>query len=90
MAGRAVRTVAQPTEGDRAPRLKLALGVAAKAIQDPVMELAEWLLHKVQGGFLPLDVPAPPTFVRGPAQGGRHAARAPRGTSREGGPLTPR
>ena len=65
--GRAVRPVAQPTEGDRAPRLKLARGVVAKAVPDPVLELAEWLLHEVQGLFLPWDVPAPPAFVRGPA-----------------------
>ena len=71
--GWAVRPVAEPTESDRAPRLKLARGVAAKAVPDPVLEPAEWLLHKVQGVFLPWDVPAPLAFMRAPAQGGRLA-----------------
>ena len=76
-ASRAIRPVAQPTKGDRAPRLKLAQGVAAKAVPDPVLEVAEWLLHEVPGVFLPWDVPAPPALARGPAQGGRRAERAP-------------
>ena len=76
-AGRAVRPVAQSTEGDRAPRLKLARGVVAKAVPDPVLELAEWLLHEVQGVLLPWDVPAPLAFAQGPARGGRRAERAP-------------
>ena len=46
-AGRAIRTIAQPTEGDGAPRLQLARGVAAKAVLDPVLELAKRLLHEV-------------------------------------------
>ena len=76
-AGWAVRPVAQATEGDRAPRLKLARGVATKAVPDPVLELAEWLLHKVQGVFLPRDVLAPPAVMRGPPKRGRRAERAP-------------
>ena len=40
-AGRAIRPVAQPTEGDGAPHLELARAVAAKAVPDPVLELAE-------------------------------------------------
>ena len=52
-ADRAIRPVAQPTEGDRAPRLQLARGVAARAVPDPVLELAERLLHAVQGVLLP-------------------------------------
>ena len=32
--------VAQPPEGDQAPRLKLARGMAAKAIPHPVSDLA--------------------------------------------------
>ena len=68
---------AQSPEGDRALRLKLTRGVAAKAVSDPVLELAEGLLHKVQGVLLPRDVPAPPALARAPAQGGRRAERAP-------------
>ena len=57
-----------------------------KVVPDPVLELAERLLHKVQGVFLPCDVPAPPAHARGPAQGGRRAERAPPGPSRVGAP----
>ena len=52
-AGRAVRPIAQPTEGDGAPGLQLGRGVAAKAVPDSVLELAERLLHEVQGVLLP-------------------------------------
>ena len=52
-AGRAIRPIAQPTAGDRAPRLQLARGVAAKAVPDPVLQLAERLLHEVEGVLLP-------------------------------------
>ena len=40
--------IAQPPKGDRAPRLKLARGMAAKAIPHPVLDLAEGLPHEVQ------------------------------------------
>ena len=51
--------------------------MAAKVVPDPVLELAERLLHEVLGVLLPWDVPAPPALTRGPAQGGRRAERAP-------------
>ena len=65
-AGRGVRPVAPSPEGDRAPCLKLAQGVAAKGVSDPVLELAEGLLHEVQGVLLPRDVPAAPALARAP------------------------
>ena len=45
--------------------------MAAKAVSDPVLELAEGLLHEVQWVLLPRDVPAPPALARAPAQGCR-------------------
>ena len=74
---RAVRPVAQSPEGGGAPRLQLARGVAAKAVPDPVLELAERLLHEMQGVILPWDVPAPLALARGPAKRGRRAKPAP-------------
>ena len=76
-AGRAVSPVAQPPEGDWAPRLRLARGVAAEAVPHPVLDLAEGLLHKVQQVLLPRDVLAPPALAGAPAQGGHHLERAP-------------
>ena len=63
----AVRPVAQSPEGDGASCLKLARGGAANAVPDPVLELAEGLLHEVQGVLLPRDVPAPPALARASA-----------------------
>ena len=72
----AICPVAQPPEGDRAPRLQLVRGMAAKAVPHPVLDLAEGLLHKVQRVLLPRDVPAPPALTWAPPQGGRHVERA--------------
>ena len=51
--------------------------MAARAVPKPVLELAEGLLHEVQGVLLPRDVPAPPAPAWALAQGGRRAERAP-------------
>ena len=58
----------------------IGIGVAAKTFPDPVLELAAWLLHEVEGVFLPWDILAPRGLARGQAQGGRPAERAPHRT----------
>ena len=69
-AGRAICPIAQPPKGDRAPCLKLARGVAAKAILHPVLDLAEGLLHEVQRVLFSRDAPAPTALALSPPQGG--------------------
>ena len=46
-------------------------------VSDPVLDLAEGLLHEVQHVLLSRDVPAPPAVARAPAKGGRGLERAP-------------
>ena len=66
MARWAICPVAQPPEGDRAPGLKQARGMAAKVVPDPVLDLAEGFLHEVQRVLLSRDVPAPPVLAWAP------------------------
>ena len=89
-ARRAIGTVAQPPEGDRASGLQLPVGVAAEALPHPVLHLLEGLLHKVQRVLLPRYAPAPPALYREPPERGQQIQGPAHGAwARGGAPVLP-